>query len=287
MTLFMYNCEISKCIKLKWFSQRKGFKSIKTKLQIDTIDDDLKNRLWNVLKKYYWNRGSTSSNESLLILLWDNYFKRNLDDMGVSWHDKYGKLRSYFFHCEWHEVYSFLEFIVNNHPNTHLSRQCMDLCNSILEEVSAYRFAGGFITQITSKEEISEIEEALTTPLKPVNVHLKTALELLSDKKSPDYRNSIKESISAVESICNLITGDKNLTLGQCLNKIEEKIPMHRALEQSFSSLYGYTSSANGIRHALLDEATLEFEDAKFMLVSCSAFINYLKGKSSKAGITF
>jgi len=45
-------------------------------------------------------------------------------------------------------------------------------------------------------------------------------------------------------------------------------------------ALYGYTSDSGGIRHALSDEdVTPTFEDAKFMLVSCSAFINYLKAK--------
>ena len=53
------------------------------------------------------------------------------------------------------------------------------------------------------------------------------------------------------------------------------------------AQLYGYTSDADGIRHALLDESDLDFEDAKFMLVSCSAFTNYLKGKAIKAGIDF
>lgn len=60
---------------------------------------------------------------------------------------------------------------------------------------------------------------------------------------------------------------------------------MHPALKGSFEKLYGYTSDAEGIRHALLDEPNLDFEDAKFMLVSCSAFVNYLKAKAAKAGI--
>jgi hypothetical protein len=34
----------------------------------------------------------------------------------------------------------------------------------------------------------------------------------------------------------------------------------------------------------LLEESTVDFDDAKFMLVSCSAFVNYLAAKSSKAG---
>ena len=110
---------------------------------------------------------------------------------------------------------------------------------------------------------------------------------LMSDRKSPDYRNSIKESISAVEAICRLITNHKKVTLGQCLKEMEgAKVMLHGALKKAFSNLYGYTSSAAGIRHALMDEPRLSFEDAKFMLVSCSAFINYLVSKAGKARIT-
>ncbi len=141
--------------------------------------------------------------------------------------------------------------------------------------------------RITSEEEISEIEEALkkSGPLSNVHEHLKRALELLADRKSPDYRNSIKESISAVEALCKLITGDKSATLGKALEKMEGKIKLHPALKKAFISLYGYTSDADGIRHALLEESNLDFEDAKFMLIVCPAFINYLVEKVSKSGI--
>jgi hypothetical protein len=66
----------------------------------------------------------------------------------------------------------------------------------------------GKIAQITSEEEIVSIEEATTTTdqFKPVSIHLDQALDFLADRKSPDYRNSIKESISAVESMCKLIS---------------------------------------------------------------------------------
>jgi hypothetical protein len=145
------------------------------------------------------------------------------------------------------------------------------------------------IIRITSEEEIAEIEEALrvSDSLGPVTEHLKTAITLLSDRESPDYRNSIKESISAVEAICKLIAGKPKAELGDCLKQIEreQKVELHQALKQGFEKFYGYTSNAQGIRHALLEQPNLDFEDAKFMLVSCSAFINYLKVKSSKAGI--
>jgi hypothetical protein len=37
------------------FSERMGFKPVKDIIQINSMDDDLRNGLWNVLTIYYWN----------------------------------------------------------------------------------------------------------------------------------------------------------------------------------------------------------------------------------------
>jgi hypothetical protein len=73
--------------------------------------------------------------------------------------------------------------------------------------------------------------------------------------------------------------------LSPALDAIEAKTTLHSALKEAFKKLYGYTSDAQEIRHALTDEPNLDIEDAKFMLVSCSAFVNYLVVKAQKAGI--
>ncbi|HHW57999.1 MAG TPA: hypothetical protein GXX15_10125 [Clostridia bacterium] len=95
---------------------------------------------------------------------------------------------------------------------------------------------------------------------------------MLTDRKKPDYRNSIKESISAVESLVKLISSDKKGDLNRAIRKLEEKIYIHPALKEAFIKLYGYTSDEGGIRHAMLESNNISFEDAKYMLVSCSAF---------------
>ncbi len=286
---------------MELFSQRKGLKLVKSVMQVDGMDNDLRNGLWNALDIFYWDcvehilgRHILSAERNrhiaiLVRLLWHIYFKKPIDTLDDDWTMARRVIREYFFNCHWYEVYDFIEFVANSYPDDSVNSEFMDFCNSVLErELSAYRFVGGKIAQITSEEEVSEIEKALeiSGPYKAVKTHLKRALDLLADRKSPDYRNSTKESISAVESICNLITKDKKATLGQALKKIEERgISLHPALESAFSNLYGYTSNAEGIRHALLDEPNLSFEDAKFMLVSCSAFVNYLITKASKAGV--
>lgn len=88
-------------------------------------------------------------------------------------------------------------------------------------ELSGYRFVGEYITRITNPIEIEEIEHVFEVThqkkLSGVDEHIKAALAKLSDRKNPDYRNSIKESISAVESICKMIAGDPKATLGDAL----------------------------------------------------------------------
>ncbi|MFA6091302.1 MAG: hypothetical protein WC774_06035, partial [Candidatus Gracilibacteria bacterium] len=117
----------------------------------------------------------------------------------------------------------------------------------------------------------------ILSPFSGAREHIKTALKMLSDRENPDYRNSIKESISAVEAIVNLINGTDSDTLGKALQK--EKFALHGSLKDAFVEMYGYTSDAEGIRHFMLEESSIEFVDAKYMLVSCSAFVNYLMQK--------
>lgn len=229
------------------FSQRKGLKPVKNIMQVDSMDEDLRNSLWNALSIYYWNEMednkflyNVEDIDFLFKRLWHNFFKKPLDTLDDYWTNTYNLIQKYFFECAWYEVYDFIEFIANNHENTYdailNNKEFVAFCNSTLKrELSAYRFINGKIVQITSEEEIAEIEESLkvTTPLKPVNNHLKRALDLLADRKSPDYRNSIKESISAVESICNLIVKNSKVTLGQALKEIEKKNRAASGIEES------------------------------------------------------
>ena len=99
--------------------------------------------------------------------------------------------------------------------------------------------------------------------------------------KNRDYDNSIKESISAVESKCQILTNSDKATLGKSLKSLAANI--HPALKDAFEKLYGYTSDANGIRHANgLGEGNSTFAEAKYMLISCTAFINYLRDENKK-----
>ena len=285
------------------FSERYGYSPVRD-IQMKSMDNELRISLWNVIQNYFLKHITTpnfvynkNGNKFYYLYrneIWGQHLKKIVDDLEPS------KLRSqfreiYFENLDWYKVYDLIELIVNIFPpdisftdKNYKKNKFIENCNSVLKrENSAYRFVGGKITPITSEVEIQEIEEALEDDyyFKPISIHINDALIFLSDREEPNYRNSIKESISAVESICQIVTQDTNATLGKALKKIGDHIIIHGALKNAFSQLYGYTSNEGGIRHALLDESSIDFEDAKFMLVSCSAFINYLKVKISKANL--
>ena len=69
------------------FSQRKGIKPIKSIIQIDSMDDDLRNSLWNALQVFYWAGDPYRVAEQpwlelLLHFLWTDFFKKHQYSMG-------------------------------------------------------------------------------------------------------------------------------------------------------------------------------------------------------------
>ena len=275
------------------FSERQGFKKVREILQTDSIDDGLRSRLWNVFMDRCLNasdseflyRSGKNRFRDFCAALWHDHFKRPVDGIPDTVLGVIGQIRQHFFSCQWYEVYDFVEFVANRPIWTSTKNAIEDFNEVLAEELSAYRFVAGKLAPISSEQEKSAIERAVSqtsNSYSTTSEHLRQAIDLLARKPTPDFRNSIKESISAVEALCAIVTGDAKATLGQALKLIGTQAKLHGALRLAFEKLYGYTSDANGIRHALMEENTLEQEDAVFMLVACSAFVSYLIAKESR-----
>ncbi len=154
--------------------------------------------------------------------------------------------------------------------------------------MAAYTMLGTQFIPITNSEELSAISAVIqggSVTQVAVSAHLDAAIDMFSDRTAPDYRNSVKESISAVEAVAKSLDNDSKAELGKALKALDGKVDIHPALDKGFRALYGYTSDAGGIRHAMLEASTIDVEDARYMLVACSAFVNYLRAKARKAGI--
>lgn len=223
---------------MKWFkfSQRIGKTPIKNIIQVESIDNDLKNKLWNVIIDIFRLEDNSGYNRNLLSNhIWASYFNETKDMMPNGGYYTY--IRNWFFtQAQWHETYDFIEYLCLLHSNYYrlpsdiqykieTRVNLIEIFNNILEqELSGYRIIENQVVPITSDIEIVAINEAL--------------------------------------------------------KEIEKNFTIHTALKDAFNKIYGYTSDSSGIRHSLTEkDNVVSQEDAIFMLVTCSAFINYLKSK--------
>jgi hypothetical protein len=269
------------------FSQRKGYKQIREIVQFENMDDSLRIAIWNCFHNYVIQMPGFMDNPADFYqgeihqfgtTFWADFLKQPVDTCPHRQEKIYEELRKIFFRLNWYEIYDFIEFVISCVGSPELFAGGI---NSALEtEMAAYRLVDGKIVEITSQTELDAVDTALSqTDFVGAGQHLKRALELVSDRRKPDPRNSIKESISAVESAAKEITKLPKATLEDAIKALEKNGELHACLKAGFSKLYAYTSDKGGIRHAMLDEPNLTKTDALFFLVTCSAFINYLKSK--------
>lgn len=294
------------------FSERMKLVPVK-QIQTDNIDSVLKHRIINLIEETF------DENQAKFVLDIMGFRTISDDDVlkiSISRGGRnFDKLIAALEDLPWNKLYDIIEygysFLKTNckdctsncdaiydesdgefYPCDYKSQmnEYSDKFNAILEqEKSGYRLIDGLISPIVGEIEIECIEEASNTRFSSVNTHLQKALQFYSDRENPDYENSIKEAISAVESMCCIITGmsGAQATLGNALKHLEDSgMVLHGALKSAFEKLYGYASDMNGIRHGGIDFKNAPAEDAKYMLISCSTFINYLIEKYSKIGGT-
>lgn len=281
------------------FSDRRKINPLNTEIQINNLDERTRNKISNLFKGWC----DLIKQKGYQIF----FFTKYLNDVFGQFVDDKMRLDFNYYYSDTFNKYVFMPILQNScsdvlticeyitgsasdifeelqnqgalYYNRNQRIDCEQELNALFEEeFVGYRMIANKITPITNEVEINEIKTSLDIEFEGCKSHIKKGLSLLSDREKPDYKNSIKESISAVESICQIICKDDKATLGKALNKLEESgIKLHKSLKEAFSKLYGYTSDEGGIRHAEgLFESNVSFEDAKFMLVTCCAFVNYL-----------
>jgi hypothetical protein len=284
------------------FSDRLGITTPKHVLQLDSIDSELQSGLWEACTEFYVRDFDVAGGlvgptlRAFLRDIYLNHFKITTDNIEFLSNAEITKQKEMFFRCDWFEAYNYLEFISGcasrafeprGNPQVPDPKKHDDSfrhrVNFFLErEKSAYRFVGEVIVPISSTIEIQSIEQALSAGDKFAGArsHIQHAVVLFGKKPEPDYRNAVKEAISAVESAVRVITSEPKATLGDALKKLDAIKTLHPAFKQAMDKLYGYTSDEGGIRHSLIDLSKVDEADAKFMIVTCSAFMNFCMQRS-------
>jgi len=263
------------------FSERYGYTPIRTQLQHESVDDHLRIALWNVyyLMAKEWDGQETSFNR-VLTRQWLLYWKRAFDEMPNYGQTVNRMAKDHILKGEWYEVYNLVEFFAQEVVGEDEEPELYKWFNTVLEEhLSPYRFVDGSLVEIDSVTDITAIEQAIadTETFEGAKEHLATALRLLADRENPDARLSIKESISAVESVAKTITGLPKATLTPALRKLQDSgVVLHEDQIEGWKKLYHYSSDAKGIRHAALEKPEVTVAEARYWLVSCSAFVSLM-----------
>ena len=272
------------------FSERVG--AVKVEIQLGTMDDNLRNTIWNFVADQLITN-SPSPKRSHLNAAVEQIASNVLRvptgqvDISASCFWLMNRVQT----IPWAEVYDLLEYVVvHMSPAWNPPLPLAKLANALLErEHSGYRFVNGQLVPITSDAEISEVEAAVQTAgdvgLDGVRQQLEQALKLFGRRPAPDYANAIKEAVSAVEGTVKLINGSRRGGLRDALEAVAAKIDLHPALKAGMQKLYGYASDEEGIRHARLEAGTVDEAEARLMVVTCSALVNFLIVKAEAAGL--
>lgn len=125
----------------------------------------------------------------------------------------------------------------------------------------------------------SKANAALEDELSPVRTQWLKAKNFIYANPS-DFENSIKESISSVESCLMVLLNEPTGTLG----KIIKRANLDEDIERLISQAYGLASNKDFVRHGGVAPSSLSAAEAEFFLEFAGTSILYITKKLKRAG---
>lgn len=176
---------------------------------------------------------------------------------GLSWE------RCYDF-CE--RLHSFLAKDVGYHDNFsfNVTTEKSDVQAFVADELQrlfaeehlAYEFSEGTVRRRGRKHTVdvaSRAQVVLGDPrLVSARKHYDKALQFFRDPRKPDFENTVKEAVCAVEAVGkNLYPAAKASTLGELAKWLgaNKEQPIPKALAQTITGIYAYRSGGDGVGH--------------------------------------
>jgi hypothetical protein len=271
---------------LRKFSQRIGVRQ-PPRSGLEEASPSLRTALWNVLHKPAFPDDSEHRERALANAraIW-NHVGWRTDQVPQLPYQMREAISLEWFSCKWPEFYDLVEFTARllATPLAPTRQQWFEMLNRVLDSRGcAYRFIGEQLVPLTNAAEAAEVTRGAESAIPAVAAHIRAALRFLPPNSAASPRESINESLSAVEAALQHFTGNPSATLSDGLSAFESRHgALHPTLREGLVKLYGYTADERGVRHALSGEtASVSGDDARFMLVACSALTNYLVALSS------
>lgn len=129
-----------------------------------------------------------------------------------------------------------------------------------------------------SSKNWGKANDALADELTPVRAQWLKAKNFIYST-TPDFENSIKESVSAVESCLMVLLNEPSGTLG----KIIKQARLDPDIERLISQAYGFASNKDFVRHGGTTASSLTKAEAEFFLDFAAMSIVYITSKLKHA----
>lgn len=263
------------------FSQRHGYRPLDDRLQVESLNNQTRTDLWNVIihDKFLDKETPPVSEEEI----WAFHLTQKIDGYRPSY--LRGQLNQKVFEGKWWEVYDLLEFLVRR-TDPYLRPKLVEHINIVLAMNRAgCRVVDDSVVPVTDAEEVKSIELAANSTVANARIHIKNAVELFSDRGNSNFAKVIHEAMSGAEAAAQVLANKPGATLGDALSALQKnQTDLHPALLEGWKRLYGFTSDSGGIRHALKDGTDQPDQDlARYFLITCSAFVNWVTAVSSRA----
>jgi hypothetical protein len=102
------------------FSEREGIKTARTALQTDSVDESLRNSLWNMLHKFVIEPSLVEEYNHLAYIhqfkhyLWAHHYQCRLDQAPENASEYFRYAEQRIFLGAWYEIYDLIEFYLQN-----------------------------------------------------------------------------------------------------------------------------------------------------------------------------
>lgn len=270
------------------FGERTGLKP-KTLLRVGEAPSRLRMGIWNAVERWLFAENSTYYERARPLY---RHLHWPADTVSVP-HISGPRVRKDLMEAmDPVEVFEFAEYcvglstigLVGDAAKESAAAYCMAALDQVMEANAApVRFVNYQLCPLTNETEIAEVERAAKgeDQFGPAHYHIAQAITHFSQTPTPAYEDCIKQSISAVESVLRIATGEETAKMASLLNSFEKTYgEMHPSLRVAIDKLYGYASDEEGVRHGATKASTVGEPEARCMLVTCSALTNYLIQKS-------
>ena len=225
------------------FSDKRGIKRLSNIIQIDSLNDRTRNKIYSATMELV---NKTDDKRKFVEYIYEDIFSLTKNDIPLNgqefdiFSDYYKNVEDEILfnlrNCEYNNVFDFIIGIIRGIKINKLKNWYIKEIEKIFQEENVnYKIVGDNIIDIIDEYQVAEIEETLKNPYDIVRKHYKKAIEKLYQDR--DYDNSIKESISSVEAMCQALTENNKATLGDALKLLKDKI--HPAMKSAFEKLFG------------------------------------------------